>query len=388
MKTGQAAEPVTPMLEISDLVFEVGGRSLLDCMHCGTCTAVCPWGLVGEYNPRLLLRQIALGLEGFEQESLWRCLTCRTCVQRCPREIDIIDAIRSARAVTLESSGVPPALRAPLGSTRSEGNPWGLPREQRSSWIGDLDVPELSAETEQLFFACCTHAYDGRNQPIVGEIVSLLLQGGVGLGVIGNDESCCGDQAHSCGGLSTFAKVRDGNERLFESRGVANVITTSPHCMETFNSNYGGRFRARHYTEVLSELLGEGALEPIREVPLRVAFHDPCYLGRHGGIYEPPRSVLKNIPGLELVELPRNRAKSLCCGGGGGGAFREAPVEERLSVLRVREALSVKVDVIATACPYCTIMLEDGVNASGLGEGDLRVLDVAELLSESLGDGG
>ena len=224
MKPGQAVKPVTPMLEISDLVFEVGGQSLLECMHCGTCTAVCPWGLVGDLSPRLLLRQVAFGLEGFEQENLWRCLTCGTCVQRCPREIEIIEAIRSARCVMLESSGVPPALRAPLASLKSEGNPWGLPRTQRSSWHRDLELRSLGPETEHLFFACCTHAYDGRNQPVVRKIASLLLQGGVDLGVIGNDESCCGDQAHSWGGRSTFTKLRDANESLFETKGVTDLI--------------------------------------------------------------------------------------------------------------------------------------------------------------------
>jgi Fe-S oxidoreductase len=372
------------MLEIADVIMEVGGADLKVCMQCGTCTGVCPWNLVDEFSPRHLLRLVGLGIEGYEQDSLWRCVTCATCVSRCPRQIDIIDVIRSTRSVMLESGVVPNEYRVPLGAMRNEGNPWGSPRAERMDWIGDINIPEFSKDTEALLFACCTHAYDARNRKVLKEMVSLLLKGGVSLGVIGTEESCCGDQAHNCGSLDTHSGLVDSNTELFASRGVRNIIASSPHCMNTFNKDYDGGFESIHYTQTFDEMIKNGKLIPKKEVPLKVAYHDPCYLGRHNGIYEEPRNVLQSIPGVDYLELPRNREKSLCCGGGGGGIWSEVDVDKRFSVVRVNEAIEAGAQAIATACPFCMIMLEDGLKAAGIDEEQMRILDVAELLYESI----
>ena len=203
--------------------------------------------------------------------------------------------------------------------------------------------------------------------------------------LIGSEESCCADQAHKCGAYSVYLELAGSNDALFAEKGVTKILATSPHCQAMYNQYYEGSFDARHYTQVLDELLAAGALTPTAEVPRKVAYHDPCYLGRHGGVYEEPRRVLQAIPGLEYIELPRNRERSLCCGGGGGGIWSEVPVQQRLGVLRVKEAQEAGAEVIATACPYCTIMLEDAVKALGL-EGEIEILDVAELLHESVGE--
>lgn len=375
---------VSPMLEITDAVLEVGGETLRVCMQCGTCTGVCPWNLVDEFSPRLLIRLVSLGIEGYEADSLWNCVTCATCVSRCPRQIDIIDIIRATRSVMLESGIVPPLYRVPLSSLRNEGNPWSSPRSERLEWAEKIDVPEFSETTENLFFACCTHAYDARNRKALRDMASLLLKGGVSIGVIGTEESCCGDQAHKCGGLETYTTLQDSNKELFNSKGVQKIIASSPHCMNAFNKYYGGRFNSVHYTQIFDRIIKEGTLIPKNEVPLKVAYHDPCYLGRHNGIYEEPRNVLRSIPGLEYIELPRSRAKSLCCGGGGGGIWSEVEVDKRFSVLRINEAKEAGAQVIATACPFCTIMLEDGLRAIGIEEEEMKVRDVAELLHMSV----
>jgi len=375
---------VTPMLEITDAVFEVGGETLRVCMQCGTCTAVCPWGLVEEFSPRLLLRMVAFGIEGYEEDSLWNCVTCATCVTRCPRGIDIIDVIRSTRSVMLESGIVPPLYRVPLSSLRNDGNPWSSARSERMDWAKDLEIPNFTEKTENLFFACCTHAYDARNKKALKAMVSLLLKGGVSMGVIGTDESCCGDQAHKCGGLETYTTLMESNSELFASNGVEKIIASSPHCMNAFIKYYEGGYQSSHYTQTFDSLIKEGKLTPKKEVPLKVAYHDPCYLGRHNGIYEEPRNVLRSIPGLEYIELPRNRETSLCCGGGGGGIWSEVEVEKRFSVLRIKEAKEAGAQVLATACPFCTIMLEDGLTALGIEEDEMKVQDVAELLHESV----
>jgi Fe-S oxidoreductase len=375
---------VSPMLEITDAIMEVGGKTLKVCMQCGTCTGVCPWNLVDEFSPRLLIRLASLGIEGYEQDSLWMCVTCNTCVTRCPRGIDIIDVIRSTRSVMLESGIVPPAYRVPLGSLRNEGNPWSSPRSERMDWAADLGIPQFSEATEHLLFACCTHAYDARNKKVLKEMAALLSKGGVSMGVIGTEESCCGDQAHKCGALETYTGLEEANAELFAARGVKKIITTSPHCLNLFLKQYKGGFEVTHYTQLFAKLIDEGRLIPKKPIPLKVAFHDPCYLGRHNKIYDEPRAVLRAIPGLEYVELPRSREKSLCCGGGGGGIWSEIEVEKRFSVLRIHEAKEAGAQVIATACPFCMIMLEDGLKATGIDENEMKILDVSELLYESV----
>ena len=184
--------------------------------------------------------------------------------------------------------------------------------------------------------------------------------------------------------MEIHASLETANTRLFDARGVRKIIASSPHCMNMFKKHYPGDYAPRHYTEVFHELLEEGKLSPRREVPMKVVYHDPCYLGRHNGIYEEPRQVLRSIPGLACLEFPRNRRGSLCCGGGGGGIWSEVEKDKRFSVLRIEEAREAGAQVIATACPFCMIMFEDALKAMGLDEDDLRILDVAELLYQSV----
>ena len=376
---------IAPMLEIADMIMEVGGETMKICIQCGTCTGVCPWNLVDEFSPRHLIRLASLGIEGYEQDALWNCVTCGTCVDRCPRGVDIIDVIRSTRSVMVEGGIIPPLFRAPFGSLGNEGNPWGNPRSERMQWAEGLDMPEFSSEkTENLFFACCTHVYDARNKKVVREMVSLLLKAGVSMGIIGNEESCCADQAYNCGGAEISMSLEASNSELFESKGVKNIINSSPHCLNMFKKHYPGDYQSRHYTQIFNELIEKGALTPQKETPLKVAYHDPCYLGRHNGIYEEPRQVLNSIPGVELIEFERNRRYSLCCGGGGGGIWSEVEKEKRFSVLRIKEAQEAGVQVVATACPFCMIMFEDALKAMGIGEDDMKIMDIAELLYQSI----
>lgn len=374
----------TPMLEITDAILEVGGETLKQCIQCGTCTGVCPWNLVKEFNPRQLIRLVSLGLEGYEQDSLWDCVTCGTCVSRCPRGIDMIDVIRATRSSMVEmGGGVPPLFRAPFSSLRGEGNPWGAPRGERVDWNKEVGIPDFNGTMHYLFFVCCTNAYDARNKSILRKLSSLLVKGGISMGILGTDESCCGDQAHKCGGLEISMHLEEINSKLFAARNVKRIITTSPHCMNMFLKQYSGNHEVFHYAQIFDELIRDGRLGLKNEVPLAVVYHDPCYLGRHNGIYEEPRNVLKSIPGLRYVEFERNRETGLCCGGGGGGIWSEVNVEHRFGVLRIKEARELGAQVIATACPFCMIMLEDSLKALNLEE-EMKILDVAELLYTSV----
>ena len=377
---------VNPMLEIADVVGEYGGEALHACMQCGTCTGVCPWNLVNSYSPRQILRQVSLGLEGTE-EAVWNCVTCNTCVVRCPRGIELTEVLRAVRAFMVEQGTTPEGIRGPLSSMRSDGNPWGGKREERTEWAAGLEVPAFTPDHDYCLFTCCTIAYDPRNKKVGRALVELLQKSGLSFGVLGTEESCCGDQARKIGDDDVFQSLARSNTELFQERGVKRMLVASPHCLNAFAKDYrdiDGPVSGEHYTEVLDRLISAGELTPAHEVGRSVTFHDPCYLGRHNGIYDAPRRVLQSIPGLQLVEMPRCRENSLCCGGGGGGAWSEHPVEERFAVLRVREALDTGAEFIATACPYCTLMLEDAVNVLNAGD-QIAVRDVAELLAQSVG---
>jgi Fe-S oxidoreductase len=377
---------VTPFLEVTDAIIAVAGETLRICIQCGTCTGLCPWNLVREFSPRGMIRLAQFGLEGFESEALWNCVTCNSCVQRCPRGVEIIDVIRSMRAIMVETGTIPPSLKAPLGSLSSRGNPWSGERDQRLRWAEGLNLKPFSNEMEYLYFTCCTQAYDPRNQKVARALATILTGLGVNFGLIGEDENCCGDACRKLGGEDVFMRLANGNISLFRNKGVKKIIVASPHCLNAFRKDYrqlGGDFDVIHHTELLANLLHEGKLLLKKALNIKVTYHDPCYLGRHNGIYEPPREVIRAIPGVELVEMGRNREESLCCGGGGGGIWMEVPTGERFSEIRVSEAQETGAQVIAAACPYCISMFEDAIKTRGLSE-KMKVMDVSELVMESM----
>jgi Fe-S oxidoreductase len=372
------------MLEVTDMIVDVGGEQMLRCMQCGTCTGVCPWPKLKSYSPRNIFRLASLGLCGYEDEDLWSCVTCNTCVTRCPRSIDLVDVIRATRSVLLEAGTAPPTYSSPLGSLQTEGNPWSADRDKRYEWAVDLDLKPYDENCDYLYFTCCTQAYDPRNKKVAKSLIACLREGKVNFGVLDEKESCCGDQARKVGSEELYQQLKSSNNKIFQKKGVKDIIVSSPHCMQAFNLDYSEskKLNAKHYTQLLNELIKENLIVPKKSLNQKITYHDPCYLGRHAGEYEAPREVLRSIPGLELVEMPRNRETSLCCGGGGGGLWLEVPQEQRFAILRVQEALDVGASIIATACPYCTLMLEDAVKVLDLEE-KIEIKDVAELLHES-----
>lgn len=379
-------QAVTPCLEVTDAILDVGGATLQICMQCGTCTTVCPWTEVRDYSPRSLLRQLSLGMEGAEDEALWTCVTCNTCVVRCPRGVDLIDVVRSARAVMAETGVQPSSYGAPLASLRTDGNPWAGDRVQRAAWQMGLDVPAFVSGIDWLLFTCCTQAYDARNSRVARALVGLLREAGLSFGSLKEAESCCGDLPSKAGAMEVTEGLRETNTDLFTEKAVAHMIVASPHCMNTFRKDYDEAVRqidTVHHTVLLNDLLCTGKLVPRRKVARRVTYHDPCYLGRHNGIYDEPRAILEAIPGLVLAEMGRCRDHALCCGGGGGGLWAEVPINERFAVLRVKEALATGAEVLAAACPLCIAMFEDAIKVLEL-EDRLQVKDVAELLFEAV----
>jgi Fe-S oxidoreductase len=372
---------------------EKAGDLFMTCMQCGTCTSACPWNLVSAYNPRRILRQISLG-NGSEhsiEEAVWRCVTCDSCGRQCPRGIDLVDVITAVREHNIETDQIPGHAELPLHSLTQKGNPWNGDPQKRMDWAKDLTISAFSPEHEYCLFTCCTTAYDALLSQNGGQqtgisLVRLMKRAGISFGTFGTQEKCCGDPAHKMGSHDVSSNLIRQNTDLFLQSGVRKLLTTSPHCLHMFRNTYTelkGSILSEHYTELLDRLIQEGRLEPVEKIDRIVTFHDPCYLGRYNGIYEAPRRILQSIPGLKLIEMPNNKERSLCCGGGGGGAWQDLPKEERLGVLRVREAMFTGAQVIVTACPFCLRMLNQAVQELGV-EDRIVVRELAELLWESV----
>jgi Fe-S oxidoreductase len=382
------SEPKIPIPELGDAVVQTGGDTLYQCMQCGLCVSSCPWRLVEgdiskEFNTRKIQHMAQLGVDGYESENvLFACSTCGLCAHRCPREVNAIDNMRVLRAMIAESGSVPQAYRPVIGSLKSNGNPWQGERSDRLDWTKDIEVPKFEEATEYLLFVCCTSCYDSRSKKIAKAIASVLGKAGVSFGIIGEEESCCGESARKIGAEDTFMSLAEANIKLFNDKGVKKIVTTSPHCQFTFLNEYpelGGQFEVVHYTQLLSQLIKDGKLKPTKDLGKKVIFHDPCYLGRHNEIFDAPREVLDALT-KDRQEMDRFGFESICCGGGGGRIWMETEVGARFGDLRISDAVAKEADVLATSCPYCTIMLD--ASNMAMGKEEMEILDIAELLDQ------
>jgi Fe-S oxidoreductase len=376
-----------PFLEVSEAIAAMGGESVYQCMQCGLCSGLCPWSSVDSpFRTRKLVRMGQMGIEGFENdEILYACTTCKLCVDNCPRQVKIIDVIRSMRAMIAESGATPPSLRPIMGSLHSKGNPWSEPADKREAWTEGLEVPRFDGSQEYMLFVCCTSAYEKRSQLIAKAMVKILDACGVSYGIIGNEERCCGEALRKMGDEEQFGNIVEKNIKMWADKGVKKIITTSPHSYFTFSQEYpelGSEVEAIHYTQLLKELLDQGKLKLSGSLAKKVIYHDPCYLGRHSEVFEEPRELLK-AAGVELLEYQRNRKQALCCGGGGGRLWMETEPENRFSTHKMRQADQAGAEMVATCCPYCISMLTDSAKGEGLEE-KIPVKDVAEILAECL----
>ncbi len=379
-------------LVVFETVTKDAGDSFMSCMQCGTCSGVCPWSGITYYSPRQILRNISLETctRATVDTTAWDCATCGSCVEHCPRGIEIIDLVKSIRSQNVAAQKLPKMFLPPVKSLKKNGNPWNGRPQDRLSWAGDVGMPLFSRDLEYYLFTCCTIAYDTSALKACEiarkALPKLLTRAGVSFGSLGDKESCCGDPAATLGEKGLFSDLERKNTDLFINAGVKKILTVSPHCMNMFKNHYEGLKKTvdiEHYTETLDRLIKKGILKPVNSINLKVTYHDPCYLGRHNGIYDAPRQVLKSIPGLKLVEMENNRERSLCCGGGGGGPWKEYPTEKRFGIHRVGQALDIGADVIATACPYCIRMLNEAIVELNIGN-KIKVQDISELALTSV----
>jgi Fe-S oxidoreductase len=373
---------ITPYLEMSQAIAEAGGEAFKKCYQCGTCTGTCPWAPITEFHIRKLIRLSQFGYDGIE-DLMWGCTTCKFCVDRCPRVVEIIDLVTSIRNMYAGGGVLPTSLRTFVGSLSARGNPWSSDVEKRNDW-GKGTYPLYAEGMDYLYWTCCTVCYDPRNMLVAKASANILNQSGLSWGLPETNAQCCGESVRKVGDFDLFERLKGNNLGIFKTTGAPKILTISPHCLATFRQEYGEDIEVVHFSELLADLIRSGKIVPQKDLGgLKVTYHDPCYLGRHSGIYDAPRDVLKALPGVELVEMDQTREQSMCCGGGGGGLWMERAKGERLSDLRVEEALSTGATVLATSCPYCIAMLEDSVRTLNADD-RIKIKDVTELVCQSL----
>jgi Fe-S oxidoreductase len=407
------------------------------CVECGRCTNMCPATGTGKMlSPMDLIvklrdhltftgamvtsqqpwvpafaftdtqgNQIAKGIDPYSpsmigdvitEEEIWACTTCRNCEDQCPVMNEHVDKIIDMRRYLVLTEGKmnPDAQRA-MQNIERQGNPWGLNRKDKEKWRelrDDVHIPTIKEaqkageEPEYLFWVGSMGAFDSRSQKIALSFAKLMNEAGVSFAILGNKEKNSGDTPRRLGNEFLFQELAAANIAEFEKNDVKKIVTIDPHAYNIFKNEYpdfGYTADVYHHTELLDQLVKEGRLKPQYEVNETITFHDSCYLGRYNDVYDPPREILKSIPGVTLVEMKRNRQDGMCCGAGGGLMWMEEDTGHRVNVARTEQALAVRPSVISSGCPFCLTMLSDGTKAKEVEE-QVATYDVAELLEKSI----
>ena len=401
-----------------DDVFGLGNRGdiswkgLLDmtsCTECGRCQSQCPaWHTDKPLSPKLLImamrdhamakvveNEVLVGENApISLDVLWSCTTCGACVNECPVDIEHVDHIVNMRRFqVLVESEFPTELGGTFRNLEKAGNPWGANRNDREAWIAECDFPikvvegVLPDDVEYLFWVGCAGAYEERAKKTTKAVAELLHMAGVNFAVLGKRETCTGDPARRSGNEFLYQILSRENIDTFNevfanrdvSKGNKKIVVTCPHCFTTIGRDYaqsGFELTMVHHTQLLNQLVREKKLIPVNKATTSLTYHDPCYLGRHNEIYQPPRELL-SATGVKVTEMPRNQERSFCCGAGGGRMWMEEKIGTRINLNRVDEAIATGVDEVAVACPFCRVMVTDGMTAR---ESDVEVLDVAQAL--------
>ncbi|MFP3911566.1 MAG: (Fe-S)-binding protein [Desulfobacteraceae bacterium] len=358
-------ENVADYKEIVDVIKASGGDAFKRCFQCGLCDVVCPWNRVRDFSMRKIVRQAAFGMTDIESEDIWLCTTCGRCPQQCPRDVQQIESGVALRRIATEYGVFPKSVtpvRTIRGSLVGEGNTLSEERAKRGDWAKGHSVKTFTEEMDILYFPGCYPSYDPRLKKVAVATANILSAAGVDFGILGPEENCCGESIRKTGDEEVFTRLAKENIKTFIDHGVKRILVSSPHCYHTFKNEYPEfrvNFEIIHMSQYLFSLIEQGKLTLKNPHEKKVTYHDPCYLGRHNGIYDEPREILNRVPGLTLTEMPDCRVDSLCCGGGGGRVWMETQKGERFSDLRIEQAMGVGAEVLVTACPYCITMFED-----------------------------
>lgn len=390
-------------------------KQLLDgdaCIRCGRCQDNCPAYISGKpLSPKKFTQDLkscllTIGLklaknktdeeisktivpDVVTDEEVWACTTCRACEEQCPMFVEHVPKIVDLRRnLVMMESNFPKEAQIAFKGMETNGNPWNIGWQSRENWAMELGVPQLAdnPQAEYLYWPGCSGAFENRNQKVSNAIVSLLKKAGISFAILGNEEKCCGDSARRMGNEYLYQSLARENIETLNNYGVKKIITSCPHCFNTLKNEYpqlGGNYEVIHHTVFLNRLIEEGKLKPQRAIEKTCTYHDSCYLCRYNDIYNEPRAVMRSISGIKLEEMDRNKYKGFCCGAGGGRMWLEEPSDKRVNFVRTEEALETGADLILTACPFCLIMLEDGLKAKDLSE-KVKTKDIAEVLWESI----
>jgi len=405
-------------------------KQLLDtdaCTMCGRCTSVCPAHATGKpLDPREIVlktgevmaataahapggrvtpplgtdAEITIGanslFERITAEEIWSCTSCKACDEICPVNIEILDKILDMRRyLSLMESNFPAELGNAYRAMENQGNPWGMNQGERADWAKDLDVdvvdPGDAFSHEYLYWVGCAGSFDDKNKKVTQSMAKLLRRAGIDVAILGPSEMCTGDSARRSGNEYLFQMLAMPNVEMLNGMGVKKIITQCPHCFNTLANEYpqlGGQYEVIHHSQLLEQLIETGKLD-VSNATLeeRITYHDSCYLGRHNDVYLAPRKVVASIKGIEVVEMSRNGTTGMCCGAGGARMWMEESIGTKVNDERAREALSTGATRVATACPFCYIMLDDGVKGAGVDEDQVRVGDIAIHLLEAIENG-
>jgi Fe-S oxidoreductase/nitrate reductase gamma subunit len=398
-------------------------KQLLDtdaCTMCGRCTSVCPAHATGKpLDPREIVlktgevmaasanpvvtpplsidKEITISanslFDRITAEEIWSCTSCRACDEICPVNIEILDKILDMRRyLSLMESNFPSELGNAYRAMENQGNPWGMNQGERGDWANGLDVtivdPGAEFTAEYLYWVGCAGSFDDKNKKVTQAMAKLLKRAGIDVAILGPSEMCTGDSARRSGNEYLFQMLAMPNIEMLDGMGVKKIIAQCPHCFNTLKNEYpqlGGNYEVIHHTQLLENLIASGQLD-VSQATLeeRITYHDSCYLGRHNDVYLAPRKVVGSIKGIEVVEMQRNGTKGMCCGAGGARMWMEENVGTKVNDERAVEAISTGATRVATACPFCYIMLDDGVKAAGKEESEVKVADIAIHLLDAI----